>query len=405
MSPSQSNRAMLYWSVLTFIVVANASLFNVALPKAMDELSLHAAQSSWLVAAYSAAFAAATFTYARLTDRLPLHRLLAFGLMVCGAASAAGLWSPSYGLLLFERFIQALGAAALPGLSFVYIVRFLPPERRSHGLAQLAGAIAMGLGAGPLLGGMLTEVWGWRSAFLIPSLTLLAAPFTWRLLSTERQMQESEAPTDSHPEPILSVLRGLWMRRSYTIRIGLQFGLYFVQMAILYVLPLYLSVTHRFSAWGTGMILFPGAALTAFAVLRRSRSIQKADGHIDMFISFILLTAGGITLANSTDWPGAAGILGYGLITGGTALAGAALNMQISKRLAPREAGLGMGLSQLVQLSGGAVGAAVSGFVLGHTAEPPAHLFFILFLMMSGIALLLLVLYTIQARKENYSSL
>jgi MFS transporter, DHA2 family, metal-tetracycline-proton antiporter len=71
----QENKLILIWSVTTLLVVMNTTMFNVALPFILKDLSLSSSLGSWLVSGYSIMFAISTLTFGRLSDFVPLSRL------------------------------------------------------------------------------------------------------------------------------------------------------------------------------------------------------------------------------------------------------------------------------------------------------------------------------------------
>jgi len=72
------NKLILIWSITTLLVVMNMTMFNVALPSILKEFSLNSTTASWLVSGYSIMFALSTLTFSRLSDFIPITRLLLY---------------------------------------------------------------------------------------------------------------------------------------------------------------------------------------------------------------------------------------------------------------------------------------------------------------------------------------
>jgi MFS family permease len=78
--------------------------------------------------------------------------------LLCAAA-------PSFGLLLFCRFLQGIGAALILSCAPALVTGLFPEDRRSRALAAFTMMHALGSAAGPLLGGLLVDIWGWPAVF------------------------------------------------------------------------------------------------------------------------------------------------------------------------------------------------------------------------------------------------
>ena len=85
--PFQENKIILILSFTTLLVVMNTTMFNVALPSILKDFSLNSSTASWLVSGYSIMFAISSLTFSRLSDFIPLSRLLLFGICILGIAS------------------------------------------------------------------------------------------------------------------------------------------------------------------------------------------------------------------------------------------------------------------------------------------------------------------------------
>lgn len=93
----------------------------------------------------------------------------------------AGL-ATDYSFLLVARIIQAVGGAAVPGLGMTLVSRAYGPESRGMVLGIIAATIGVGSAAGPLLGGLLSELFGWRSIFFVTAGAVLTIPYTIKAL-------------------------------------------------------------------------------------------------------------------------------------------------------------------------------------------------------------------------------
>lgn len=149
----QDQKVILIWSFVVWLVVMNTTMFNVALPNILQDLSLTSATASWIVSGYSIVFAISTLTFSRLSDFIPISKLLLVGLTILGVASIIGFLSSHFYSLLFARILQAAGAGAVPGLAMVLAGRYIPIKRRGKAMAFIASAASLGFGLGPVIGG------------------------------------------------------------------------------------------------------------------------------------------------------------------------------------------------------------------------------------------------------------
>ena len=181
----QENKILLIWSFTSWLVVMNTTMFNVALPTVLSELSLNSSTASWIVSSYSIVFAISTLTFSRLSDFIPISKLLLTGITILGVASIVGFFSSDFYLLLLARILQAAGAGAVPGLAMVLVRRYIPISRRGKAMAFILSAGSLAFGLGPVIGGIITQYLGWQYLFGITCFVVLFIPFFRKLLPNE----------------------------------------------------------------------------------------------------------------------------------------------------------------------------------------------------------------------------
>ncbi len=177
---------VLFMGVAVVLVIMNTMMFNLALPKVALEFQLNAAETSWIVTAYSIMFAIASITYSRLADFLPIRRLFLIGLTSLGTAAIAGFFIRDFYVLIAVRVLQASGAGAIPGLALVFISRHIPLVRRGRAMARVMAAVGLGLGLGPVVGGAIVEYAGWHYLFLLTALAFCSCRFSRRWCQKKR---------------------------------------------------------------------------------------------------------------------------------------------------------------------------------------------------------------------------
>lgn len=132
------------WTMCLFIVVMNTTMFNVSLPTIIQDLQISADLGSWVISSYSIGYALSTVIYSRLSDVLPIRRLLTVGLITLGLASVFGLFAHDFNTLLITRIVQSAGAGAMAGLGLVLTSRYVPIERRGAAIAMISAGSAIG---------------------------------------------------------------------------------------------------------------------------------------------------------------------------------------------------------------------------------------------------------------------
>lgn len=153
---------------------------TVTLPQLAADLGVGTATATWMVSGYAVALAVATPVHGRLADAVGIRAPLCIGAGLLGLGALAAAAAPSFGLLMTARIVQGIGAASIPVLASALLSARIPPERRGGALGRLAGTSAALSALGPLIGGALTTVGGWRAAVALPALALLALPYLWR---------------------------------------------------------------------------------------------------------------------------------------------------------------------------------------------------------------------------------
>jgi MFS family permease len=116
----------------------------------------------------------------RLGDRIGHRGVYAAGLAVFTAGSALCGLAPGLGPLVAARVLQALGASAMMAIGPAIIAAAFPPERRGRALGAVGTVVALGLTAGPPLGGLIVSVLSWRWVFYV-NLPVGLAGVAWAL--------------------------------------------------------------------------------------------------------------------------------------------------------------------------------------------------------------------------------
>jgi EmrB/QacA subfamily drug resistance transporter len=146
-------------------VVPLDSAVNIAFPSITGSFGLPIEMIQWVVICYVLTHASLMLAFGRLGDVFGYGRVFRAGLLWNGAAFLLCAAAPSFGWLLFCRFLQGIGAALILSCAPALVTGLFPEERRGRALAIFTMMHALGSAGGPLLGGLLVDFWGWPSVF------------------------------------------------------------------------------------------------------------------------------------------------------------------------------------------------------------------------------------------------
>lgn len=151
-----------------FMAVLDTTIVNVALPALRTSLGATVSGLAWIVDAYTLTFAALILAGGVATDRFGAKTVYLTGLAAFVAASAACGLASSVGALVAARFAQGAGAALfLPASLAIVRATFDDVQERARAIATWALVASAAAAIGPVVGGLLIDSFGWRSAFLV----------------------------------------------------------------------------------------------------------------------------------------------------------------------------------------------------------------------------------------------
>ena len=397
-------------SIGAFLGQLDASIVTLALPTLQQQFHASLVSVEWVALSYLLVLVASVTAVGRLADMIGRKLLYTYGFAIFTLASIGCGLSPTLGVLIGFRVVQALGAAMLQANSVALIATAIPKASLGRAIGIQGGAQAIGLALGPTLGGLLIGVAGWRSIFFLNGpVGVIGLVLAWLLLPRSRELAPrvrfdwlglgffapavvafllalNLAANSGPAAPLLllvaaAVLVGVFIRRerrtsaplidlrlfrNLDFTAGIASGLlsYLVLFAVLFVVPFFLEHARQLSATRAGLEL--GALPIALAVVApfAGRARDRIGARIPTVTGMLLVgvSLGGLAFADRSS---AATVVLLAAIGAGLGLFTPANNAAIMAA-APREhSGMAGGILNLTRGLGTAIGVAATGLVLG----------------------------------------
>ncbi|GEK22747.1 MFS transporter [Cellulomonas xylanilytica] len=178
-----------------FVVVLDSTIVYVALPSIADDLAFAGGGVQWVISAYLVTFGGLLLLGGRVADLLGRRRVFLVGIAVFTGASVLCGSASEPAVLVGARVLQGMGAAVMaPTALSLVLVTFEPGLERNRALGVWGGIGGVGGTAGLLLGGPITQLWGWKWIFLanLPVGVLLLVASA-RLLAESRDADRPRA--------------------------------------------------------------------------------------------------------------------------------------------------------------------------------------------------------------------
>ena len=160
------------------------------LPQLAKDFGSSISAASTAITAYAVAYAVGQLVYGPLGDRYGKLRVVTLSLFGAAAGSLGCASAADLGSLTTMRFITALFASAPVTLGMAYIGDQVPVEKRQSVIARFVAGTIIGQALGPLVGGLCTDLLGWRQTFLFLATVFAVVP-TLLLLRTRSQWAAS----------------------------------------------------------------------------------------------------------------------------------------------------------------------------------------------------------------------
>lgn len=146
-------------------VVPLDTAVNISFPDITGSFGLPISMIQWVVICYVLTYSALMLAFGRIGDIAGHARVFRAGLAWSVVAFLLCAAAPSFGWLLFFRFLQGIGAGLVISCAPALVTGLYPEARRSHAVGVFTLIFALASASGPLIGGMLVARWGWPAVF------------------------------------------------------------------------------------------------------------------------------------------------------------------------------------------------------------------------------------------------
>ncbi|WP_204800670.1 DHA2 family efflux MFS transporter permease subunit [Mycobacterium riyadhense] len=422
------NRTQLLTLVATglglFMIFLDALIVNVALPNIQHSFGVGEDGLQWVVAAYSLGMAVFIMSAATLADRYGRRRWYIAGVSLFTLGSIACGMAPSIGVLATARGVQGLGAATASVTSLALVSAAFPEAKQKAQAIGIWTAIAsVGTTAGPTLGGLLVDQWGWRSIFYV-NVPMGVVVLLLTVGFVKESCNERSGRFDLSGQLLFIVTVGafvyaiiegpqvgwtstqtvglllvaavggalfLWLERrspdpmmdlsllrdtSYALSIGTICTVFFAVYGMLLLTTQFLQNVRGYTPSVTGLMILPFSAGVVVLSPLVGPLVARVGARMLVLLGLCLLMLGLLTLIASEHRSSSLVLLGLGLCGMGVALCLTPITTVAMTAVPPERAGMASGIMSAQRAIGSTIGFAVLGSVLAAwlTATLEPHL-------------------------------
>ena len=150
-----------------FVSMLASTVVSTSLPVIIHDLGGDQTAFTWVVTATLLTTAISTPVWGKLADLFNRKLLIQLAIVIFVLATAAAGFSQDTGTLIAFRAVQGIGAGGLAALSQIIMADIISPRERGRYRGLFGAVMAVATVGGPLLGGFITDTWGWRWNFFV----------------------------------------------------------------------------------------------------------------------------------------------------------------------------------------------------------------------------------------------
>ncbi|MFF0546134.1 MFS transporter [Nocardia thailandica] len=413
-APARPGVALASVVAVVFVTFLDTTVVSVALGDIRRELGTDVTLLQWVVNAYTVVFAGLMLAGGSLGDRWGRKKVMIAGLVIFCAGSVVSALASSVALLIAGRAIMGLGAAASEPGTLSVLRHVFPGERaRAKAVGVWAAVSGLALAAGPVVGGVLVNEYGWRSIFWL-NLVIGGAALLAALWSVPESADPQHAPVDwagavlsatafgaiiyaamlgqdrgYFSPPVLGLfvlgiaafaafvvverrarapmlefryLRGRYVRGALVVAFAVYFGIF----SIFFFTAVYLQVMQSYSGSRTATVFAPMAVTIVIGSLIAGYWVSRRGARIPMIVGCVVGAAGILLTRQALD-----GTLHDGWLSAAMAVAGLGfgvavvpLTSAVMSGVPAEHSGMAAAVTNTMRQIGSAFGVAVLGAVV-----------------------------------------
>jgi EmrB/QacA subfamily drug resistance transporter len=171
--PALGNSAERKWLILAAVMLGtimgplDGSIVNTVLPDITRFFNTDISIAQWVPTIYLLTISCLILLYGRLGDMIGYKKIFIYGLAAFTVTSVLCGVSQSIWMLIVFRALQGLAAGMMMAVGFAIVTAAFPPLERGKAMGIFGICIAVGLGLGPTLGGLIADNLSWRYVFFI----------------------------------------------------------------------------------------------------------------------------------------------------------------------------------------------------------------------------------------------
>jgi MFS family permease len=167
---SLKRSVLLVSAFAAFLTPFLGSAINLALPSIGKDFNTTALELGWIVSSFILSSAIFLLPFGRLADIVGRKKIFTYGTFLFTLSTLLIIFSWNIGSLIIFRIMQGISGAMIFGTSLAILTSVFGPGERGRAMGINITAVYTGLSSGPVVGGLLTQYFGWRSifAFLVP---------------------------------------------------------------------------------------------------------------------------------------------------------------------------------------------------------------------------------------------
>lgn len=199
---------LLILATAAFVSLAGTRLCDAMLPALAQAFDTGTVEASAVVSAYAIGYAVTQLLWGPVGDRHGKLRVIAIAALACTAITLAAAAATNLTALVLARAAMGATAAGIFPLGLAWISDNVPLAERQQALARFSGVSVFGMILGPLLGGLISEAWSWRGAFLV--VAGMYAIIAWVVWRRDRAAGAPPEPSAGASASLAQGLRHLW---------------------------------------------------------------------------------------------------------------------------------------------------------------------------------------------------